>query len=56
MSDEDVGELAFVGAACTTGGLAGGNALGQEGLGRLVHPGLGDMDDVQDAVDFAVAG
>ncbi len=52
VSNQDVGELPLVGAAVFT--CCG--ALGQEGLGRVVHARLGDVDDVQDAVDLSVAG
>ena len=48
--------MTLVGAAGTAGCLASCAALGEVGLGWLVHACLGDVDDVQDAVDFTVAG
>ena len=49
-ADEDVGELPFVARAGFSGCLALALAAGQVGLGGVVHTGLGDVDDVQDAI------
>ena len=55
-ADDDVGELTFVAAAGRAFGLACGEASGDEGLRGFVHPYLGDVNDVQDAVDLGVPG
>lgn len=56
VSDDDVGELTFVASAGCSQRLARGSALGHEGSRWFVHAGLGDVDDVQDAVDLSVPG
>lgn len=55
--DDHVGEEAFVGAAGHSGGLAGSGvqAVGEVVPGGALGAGLGDVHDVQDAVDGAVA-
>jgi hypothetical protein len=54
-SDDAVGEVAFVGAPGFPAGLALRGLASQERLRIWMIALLGDADDVQDAVDAAVA-
>ena len=56
MAVDDVGEVAFEGAACFAVGLAFGAFAGEVGAGAGVEPGLGERDAVDGGVELAVAG
>src|SRR5215210_2090957 len=52
---DDVGEMAFEGAASFTAGLAFGGFAGDECAGAWVDAGLHDRDPVEGGVELAVA-